>query len=77
MGYAIRTDRYRYVAWFAEDFAKNKVLASARPVAVELYDYRKDPHETVNVAQDEAYQVVTRQHQQWMTEFLTNQTHSR
>lgn len=39
MGYAIRTDRYRYVAWFEQEFRKNRVLANAKPLSVELYDY--------------------------------------
>ena len=77
MGYAIRTSRYRYVAWFAEDFAKNKVLASAKPVAVELYDYQKDPNETVNEAQNKAYEPVMQEHRRKMTNFLTEQNQSR
>ncbi|HEY8561636.1 MAG TPA: sulfatase [Pyrinomonadaceae bacterium] len=41
MGRTVRTDRYRYTEW-AED---GKV-----PVAVELYDHRRDPNETANIA---------------------------
>jgi arylsulfatase A-like enzyme len=77
MGYALRTDRYRYVAWFAEDFTNHAVSPSAKPVAVELYDYGKDPHETRNVAGEKSYQPVAEEHQKLMTEFLTNQKQSR
>jgi choline-sulfatase len=42
MGYAVRTDRYRYVEWVRWD---NKELA-----ARELYDHESDPHENANVA---------------------------
>ncbi len=77
MGYAIRTDRYRYVAWFAEDFEKNKVLPTARPVAEELYDYKKDPNETMNFAAQADQQLVLREHQGYLKEFLSNQRHSR
>ncbi len=42
MGYAVRTDRYRYVEWREWD--------SKQVVARELYDHRSDPQETRNVA---------------------------
>ena len=41
MGYTMRTDRYRYTEWFEP---------GKDPVAVELYDYEKDPSGNVNVA---------------------------
>ena len=74
MGYAIRTDRYRYVAWFEGEFRKNDVTATAKPMAVELYDYQKDPDETVNVAGDAGIQPVVDQHAQLLREFLQNQS---
>ncbi|MEZ5386696.1 MAG: sulfatase [Prosthecobacter sp.] len=44
MGYAIRTDQYRYIAWLdSRDLNRN-------PLAEELYDHHADPSETVNVA---------------------------
>lgn len=73
MGYAIRTDRYRYVAWFEGNFRKNEVMATAQPMAVELYDYQTDPDETVNVAGDAGVQPVVEQHAQLLREFLQNQ----
>ena len=42
MGYAYRTDRYRYIEWVE--------TASGTVVARELYDYEQDPLETVNLA---------------------------
>jgi iduronate 2-sulfatase len=42
MGYAIRTDRYRYVEWVTRD--KRKVEGR------ELYDHRNDEDENVNIA---------------------------
>jgi iduronate 2-sulfatase len=47
MGYAIRTDRYRYVEW--RDFKTLELLAR------ELYDYSAAATETVNLASDPAY----------------------
>jgi len=44
MGYAMRTDRYRFVIW------KDTSRQDAQPVFLELYDHREDPAETVNIA---------------------------
>lgn len=74
MGYAIRTDRYRYVAWFEQDFRKNPILADAKPIATELYNYEKDPDETMNVVSDAPNRSVVTQHAQLLREFLQNQS---
>ena len=42
MGYAVRTERYRYVEW--REWESKQVLAR------ELYDHDSDPHEMRNVA---------------------------
>ncbi len=44
MGRAIRTDRYRYVAWFAKE--------TGEVAERELYDHETDPGETRNLATD-------------------------
>ena len=44
MGYAMRTDRYRLVVW--KDYTKPDV----EPLFIELYDHKKDPVESRNVA---------------------------
>lgn len=46
MGYSIRTERYRLVAWL--DYREVK----AGPLFLELYDHLHDPNETNNVALD-------------------------
>jgi iduronate 2-sulfatase len=44
MGYTIRSDHYRLVAWL--DYRD----VDAEPLYLELYDHRKDPRETKNIA---------------------------
>jgi len=44
MGYAVRTDRYRYVEW--------REWETKRVVARELYDHAQDPNEMHNVAKE-------------------------
>jgi iduronate 2-sulfatase len=46
MGYAVRTDRYRYIEW--------REWKTKRVVARELYDHDSDPDETRNVATQRA-----------------------
>ena len=57
MGYSFRFDRYRYVEWVNNNYQiDNK--ASGPLVAVELYDYDKDPEERINLANNPEYQGV-------------------
>ncbi|TMM53415.1 sulfatase [Maribacter algarum] len=44
MGYSMRTERYRFVAW------KDRTNPDAEPIDVELYDHQTDPAETKNIA---------------------------
>ena len=44
MGYAMRTDNYRFVVW------KDYTDPEAKPIFFELYDHQKDPSETINIA---------------------------
>ena len=49
MGYAIRTDRYRYVEWYKwkkEEKIKGDFICS------ELFDHNTDPQENINIAND-------------------------
>lgn len=53
MGYAMRTDRYRYVEWLDQS---NWKIAE-----VELYDERKDPDENTNIAGEPENQPLLKQ----------------
>jgi arylsulfatase A-like enzyme len=55
MGYALRSERYRFVVWYQQDFRNNPVDKNSTVVAVELYDYSTDPLETENLALNPAY----------------------
>lgn len=46
MGYTMRTDRYRLVAW------RDHRNPDAKPLYVELFDHQTDPQETTNIADD-------------------------
>jgi arylsulfatase A-like enzyme len=77
MGYTIRTKRYRYVAWYEQNYRNTIISSTAKPIAVELYDYEKDALETENLASKTAYKVVLKDHEKMMSEFLANQKQSR
>jgi iduronate 2-sulfatase len=53
MGYSIRTDRYRYTQWIDRGTREAK--------ETELYDHRRDPGETANVANDPAHADIVEQ----------------
>ena len=52
MGYAMRTDRYRYIEW--QDRRTREV------VATELYDHDSDPQENTNIADQASNKVIAR-----------------
>ncbi len=60
MGYSIRTERYRYTAWFAIDFQKGEKASYDKLIAEELYDYKKDEFETKNLVGKKSYSKVKR-----------------
>ncbi len=44
MGYTMKTDRYRLIVW------KDTANLQLSPIFTELYDHKKDPAETINIA---------------------------
>lgn len=52
MGYTIRTERYRYTEWHGNNYCAATPYDAANIEAVELYDFKNDPLETKNHAND-------------------------
>ncbi len=73
MGYSIRTERYRYTIWMGENFRSTNPYIEKLLIASELYDYKKDPLETVNVAADKKYSSVAKEMHGKMLKFLKSQ----
>lgn len=61
MGYAVRSDRYRYVEWYLWDKKSDRALEF---LTSELYDHLTDPLETVNVVDQKKYKDVIEIHSQ-------------
>ena len=49
MGYTIRTGRFRYTEWMNESYRTNIPYDKKYVISREMYDYEKDPLETINV----------------------------
>jgi len=55
MGYSIRTNQYRYTIWMGNGFRSNMPFDEKLILGTELYDYKKDPLEKVNVVNNKKY----------------------
>ncbi|MEM1134827.1 MAG: sulfatase [Bacteroidota bacterium] len=55
IGHAVRTNKYRFISWRVGWGLQGKEIAA------ELYDYEKDPYETINVANEPDYQEIKKQ----------------
>lgn len=73
MGYSIRTDRYRYTMWLKDSYRSSKPFNADLVVAGELYDYEKDPNETVNVLDEKEYSSVSKEMREKLIRFLASQ----
>jgi hypothetical protein len=73
MGYSIRTGKYRYTIWLKDGYRSYKPFSKDLVVASELYDYGRDPNETVNVVEDKEYASVAKEMDKKMVSFLTSQ----
>jgi len=73
MGYSLRTERYRITMWMAKSFRSNLPYDESALASIELYDYQKDPLETVNVYNSKEYVSVAKDMKANMLEFFKNQ----
>jgi arylsulfatase A-like enzyme len=56
MGYTIRTGRFRYTEWMKDSYRTNMPYDKKYVMAREMYDYEKDPNETVSIIDKPEYQ---------------------
>ena len=73
MGYSIRTQQYRFTIWMKNNFTSAQPFDAALVVGSELYDYKKDPLETINVVSEKAYASVYKNMYQKMIDFFKTQ----
>jgi iduronate 2-sulfatase len=73
MGYSLRDERYRYTIWMTNDFRSSQPFNADLIVGTELYDYDKDPNETVNVIDDASYKSVAKDLKTKMITFFRTQ----
>lgn len=71
-GYSMRTNKYRFVMWM-NDFTSEQAFSPDKIYAIELYDFEKDPLETVNVSGDKNYKRVADQLRSKMISFFKSQ----
>ena len=73
MGYSLRTGKYRYTIWMKDSFRSYKPFSEDLIVATELYDYVKDPNETVSVVNEKEYASIAKELNSKMVNFLNSQ----
>ena len=73
MGYSIRTKQYRYTIWMKDYYRSNQPFNQALVAGEELYDYKKDPDETVNVVADKQYKTISKEMNSKMLDFFKSQ----
>ena len=72
-GYSFRTDRYRYTVWLNGKKSTDPVFEEDI-FAEELYDYKIDPAETVNLAKDEKSKSLIQRFQKLAANFFNSQS---
>ena len=73
MGYSIRSNQYRLTIWMKDFFKSTQPFNKNLIVGTELYDYKNDPNETVNVYTDKKYAAVSKKMYAEMIAFFKSQ----
>jgi arylsulfatase A-like enzyme len=72
MGYALRTQQYRFIIWMNK-FTSKESFDASRVYAKELYDYKNDPLEKVSVIGNKDYEAVEKEMYGKMLDFFKAQ----
>jgi arylsulfatase A-like enzyme len=72
MGYALRTQQYRFVIWMNK-FTSKEPFDASKVYATELYDYKDDPLEKVSVIGNKDYETVEKEMYGKMLDFFKSQ----
>ena len=70
MGYAIRNKRYRYVEWVTGDTRQS--YDEITVISRQLFDYKKDPLETINLADESQYKEIANYLQNELKTYFKN-----
>ena len=73
MGYSLRTTQYRYTIWMKSRWRTSQPFNNNLMIGAELYDYKKDPLEKVNVAGKKEYVVVLKRMQDYMKRYMDSE----
>jgi len=73
MGYSIRDKQFRYTIWMKNGFRSTQPFMAASVIGDELYDYKVDPLEKVNVAKDTKYEAVAKKLKAEMLAYFASQ----
>jgi hypothetical protein len=72
MGYALRTQQYRFIIWMNK-FTSKESFDASKVYAKELYDYKNDPLEKVSVIGNKDYEAVEKEMYGKMLDFFKAQ----
>ena len=77
MGYSIRNSQFRYTIWMKNGFRTTQPYKKESEIGDELYDYKADPLEKVNVAKDIKYNAVAKKLKAQMLAYFASQVNKK